>query len=84
MNQMDLIIFFANGFQELHEFIFSLSPDEPDEPDGWRNVLSGLSGLSGDYKTTYFTKDNLYNQCNLLTKENFVLSVLSVGNNNFC
>ena len=35
-------------------------------------------------KTTYFTKDNLYNQCNLLTKENFVLSVLSVGNNNFC
>ena len=24
MNQMDLIIFFANGFQELHEFIFFL------------------------------------------------------------
>ena len=24
---------------------------------------------SGDYKTTYFTKDNLCNQCNLLTKE---------------
>ena len=65
---MNLIIFFANGFHELHEFIFSLSPDKPDEPDGWRNVLSGSSGLSGDYKTTYFTKDNLYNQCNLLTK----------------
>lgn len=80
---MNLIIFFANGFQEFHGFIFSLSPDEPDEPDGWRNVLSGSSGSSGDYKTTYFTKDNLCNRCNLLTKENFVLSVLSVGNNKF-
>ena len=79
-----LFYVFINGFHGFHGFIFSLSPDATDEPDGWRNVLSGSSGLSGDYKTTYFTTDNLYNQCNLLTKENFVLSVLSVGNNNFC
>ena len=61
--------FFVNGFHRFHGIYFSLSPDEPDEPDGWRNVISGSSGSSGDYKTTYFTKDNLFNQCNLLTKE---------------
>ena len=61
--------FFVNGFHRFHGIYFSLSPDEPDEPDGWRNVISGSSGSSGDYKTTYFTKDNLFNQCNLLTEE---------------
>ena len=62
-------LFFFQRMTRITRIYFSLSPDEPDEPDGWRNVLSGSSGLSGDYKTTYFTKDNLCNQCNLLTKK---------------
>ena len=55
MNQMDLIIFFANGFHELHEFIFFLCRQmNPMNRMAGANVLSGSSGSSGDYQNNVF------------------------------